>query len=248
LLVDALKIFRERVVKQFCAVMEFKAFTDLAYQVTSKQANTMPPDWPSFVIGYSTFAHSFGLSDLTIKAKELPTHLTRAKDEYLAPLMFQNQVALFEYLFFDMLRLLLVDKPLHLPSNRKIEYSEIFDAQTKEEIIGAMVDRELNELKFKNVQEWFLYLEKLVSDCKTSACDQEHIAEAKATRDLLVHNAGVVNDIYLKKAGNHARYKIGENVHVGGDYSRDIWQLLLSALLGSVDCLISKFEAKPPIG
>ena len=145
-----------------------------------------------------------------------------------------------------MLRLVLVDKPVHLPSGKKIEYSVIVAAQTKEEIIEAMIEKELNDLKYKNVEGWFSYLENLVSDCKISASDVGHIIEAKATRDLLVHNAGVVDQVYLKKAGEFARFRIGENAVVGGPYTRDMWKLLSSALLTFVDCLICKFEAKTP--
>ncbi len=48
----------------------------------------------------------------------------------------------------------------------------------------------------------------------------------KATRDVLEHNAGVANAVYVAKAGPRARYKPGERVEVSDAYSRDAWKLI----------------------
>jgi hypothetical protein len=243
LLVDGLKSLRERVIQEFCGIMEFKAFTNLAYQLSSAHAKTLPLT-NIFVIGYSDFAHSIGLPNKTVKPTELATHFERAMDEHFLSLVHQHQVALFEHLFFDMLRLLLSDQPLHLPSKRQIEYSVIVAAQTKDEIISALIERELNEIKYKNVGDWFEYLERLVSECRVSDTDIGRIAEAKATRDLLVHNAGITNQIYLQKAGQFVRFKVGDKVSVAGHYTLDTWQLFSSVLITAIDSLIQKFETK----
>jgi hypothetical protein len=242
-IVERLISLRERIVNEFCRAMEFKAFSDMAYQMASAQAKAIPSDKKKFIIGYSKFAHSLGLSDKTINAHELAVQLDHAKDEHLLSMVHQHQVALFEHLFFDILRLLLTDQPLHLPSKRQIEYSVIVAVQTKDEIITAMIERELNEVKYKNVGDWFDYLERLASGCRISDKELGQIAEAKATRDLLVHNAGIVNQVYLDKSGKFARSKIGEIISVGGDYTRDTWQLFSSALITIIDCLTKKFEA-----
>jgi hypothetical protein len=244
LLINALKSLRERVVKEFCGVMEFKAFTDLAYQLSSANAKSLMGD-TNVTILYSGFAHSIGLSDKTVKPTELAMQFARAKDEYFLSLVHQHQVALFEHLFFDMLRLLLTNQPLHLPSKRQIEYSVIVAAQTKDEIISSLIERELNEIKYQNVVDWFVYLEHLVSECKVSTSDLGQITEEKATRDLLVHNAGIVNHIYLQKSGSFARFKAGQEASVAGDYTRDTWQIFTSVLITAIDCLIRKFEKMP---
>lgn len=244
MIVERLKSLRERVAKEFCRAIEFKAFSDMAYQMASTQAKTIPSDKNKFTIAYTKFAHSLGLSDKTINAHELAAYLDHAKDDHLLSMVHQHQVALFEHLFFDILRLLLTDQPLHLPSKRQIEYSVIVAAQTKDEIITAIIERELNEVKYKNLSDWFDYLERLASGCRISDKELGQIAEAKATRDLLVHNAGIVNQIYLDKSGKYARSKIGEMISVAGYYTRDTWQLFSSALITVIDCLIKKFETK----
>lgn len=219
--------------------MEFKAFTSLAYQFAFAHAETLPRNG-KFILSYSNFAHSIGLSDKEVNASELAVLFGEARDNHFLSLVHQHQVALFEHLFFDMLRLLLSDQPLRLPGKRQIEYSVIVAAKTKDEVICTLIERELNEIKYKSVGEWFAYLERLVSKCKFSDADLGKIAEAKATRDLLVHNAGIANKIYLQKAGQFARYKVGEEVGVDGDYTLDMWQLLSSVLITAIDCLIQQ--------
>jgi hypothetical protein len=51
-------------------------------------------------------------------------------------------------------------------------------------------------------------------------------AEIKATRDILEHNAGVVNETYRRKAGKIARYEVGERVGLEDAYHLESWGLM----------------------
>lgn len=235
MLSDELEALRVRVVEDFCGVMEFSAFTTLAYLLSTNHSKSMSPE-NEFVIGYSEFANSIGLVDKTVKPSELGDIFAFAKDNYFLALVHQHQVALFENAFFEIIRILLIDQPLRLPSKKQIEYSSIINSVSREEIIASLVDRELNELKYKSVVEWFAYLNKLASKCTISDENVGQIAEAKAARDLIVHNGGVVNQIYMKKAGQFARASLGESISVAGEYNRDNWQLFSSTILSAMDC------------
>lgn len=101
--------------------------------------------------------------------------------------------------------------------------------------IHAIIDRELNELKYKNVSDWFAYSQKLVSSCVTPIDGVWLIAEAKATRDLIVHNGGVVNEIYKRKAGTFARSNIGKSINITGDYIFRCWQLFSRVLISIIN-------------
>ena len=239
-----LQQLRTRVVDDLCAAMEFKAFTHLAYNMAAEHCNCATAG-SGVTLGYTEFAHMLGLPDKTIPTGELAGHFTCALEGPFLSLVHQHQVVIFESGFFDLLQILLTDQPLRLPGKRQIEYSVVVAARSKEEIIASLVDRELNELKYKSVTDWFLYLNRLVSECRISEDDAGKIAEAKATRDLLVHNAGVVNDIYLQKAGKHARFTLGQAVSVTGHYTRDVWQTMASVLTGTIDTLLRVMPVKP---
>lgn len=61
--------------------------------------------------------------------------------------------------------------------------------------------------------------------CPT-AMEIERIAEAKAARDVLIHNRGIANKTYREKAGNLARFHAGEKVNIPEQYHRATWELI----------------------
>jgi hypothetical protein len=242
-LFQALGSLRTAMVDEFCAAVEFKAFTELAYvfatQYTIPQVQSAP-----VTIGYSQFAGATGLADRTFPAADIQGHIRTAKERYFFSLIHQHQVALFEHNFFRLIRLLIEHEPRHLSGKRQLEYALVLNAKTREEIIALLIDREINETKYKNVGEWFSYLEKLASGISLPQGDIERIAEAKASRDILVHNAGIVNQTYVNKAGPAARFVLGELLDVSGHYTRDTWTLFLNSLTQVVDSLLARFSPK----
>ena len=123
-------------------------------------------------------------------------HLTRAT--------FQHFVSLFEDFLFDLLRLWLAAHP-HSLSRKQVELSVVLAAPDKDAITLTVVDRELNDLKYRRLADWFTYLDQLVHLGCPTADEIERLAETKASRDILVHNKGVVNATYLAKAGGRLR-------------------------------------------
>jgi len=152
LLAEELRDLKARTVEEFCAVMEFKAFTDLAYQMGSDYAKKLP-DKKNFRIQYSEFAHRVGLPDKDVTPPDLPGYFQRFRDPLLFELIHQKQVATFEALLFDAMRALLLDEPRRLPKGRKIDYSAVIEAASRDEVISSLVDRELNELTNETIKK-----------------------------------------------------------------------------------------------
>lgn len=65
-------------------------------------------------------------------------------------------------------------------------------------------------------------------------------AEAKASRDVLVHGRGFANNIYESKAGTLARYKAGERIDIPGDYHKGTWKLICKMVTDISDSSIAK--------
>jgi hypothetical protein len=99
-------------------------------------------------------------------------------------------------------------------AKRLVDFKTILEASDKAQITLWVVERALNELKYKKVQEWFAYLEGLANLGTPGADAIGRIAEIKASRDLLVHNRGIVSSTYVAKAGIHARHRIGERLEI----------------------------------
>lgn len=57
------------------------------------------------------------------------------------------------------------------------------------------------------------------------------IAEAKASRDVLVHNCGVASKTYESKAGRLARHEEGHRIDIPEHYHRQTWELLRKVVM-----------------
>lgn len=159
--------------------------------------------------------------------------------DYLMSSTFQHFVSLFEDLFFGVLRLWLTAYPGSL-SKKQIDVGTVLKAIDKPAIILKVVDRELNELKYERVAEWFAYLEKLANlGCPTTA-EIEKLAEIKASRDILVHNNGVINATYIGKAGGCARHQDGDKLEIPEQYHRESWETIKKVVLDLSAAVVAK--------
>ncbi len=161
--------------------------------------------------------------------------------DYLMSSTFQHFVSLFEDFFFGLLRQWLAAYPKSL-SKKQVELDAILEAPDKSSIVLAVVDKELNELKYKRVADWFAYLDRLTKlGCPTSD-ETEQLAEIKASRDILVHSKGIANATYLEKAGSRARCKAGERLEVPEHYHRESWEIIKKVVRNVSSAAINKVQ------
>ena len=159
--------------------------------------------------------------------------------DYLMSSTFQHFVSLFEDFFFELLRYWLAAYPGSL-SRKQVEFGVILRAPDKATLVLAVVDKELNDLKYERVADWFAYLDRLVKLGLPTAAEIEKLAEIKASRDILVHNKGITNATYVSKAGSQARYRDGERLKVPEPYHRDSWETIKKVVRELSDAAINK--------
>src|SRR5574340_81082 len=151
--------------------------------------------------------------------------LGRAQDyvtDYLMSSTFQHFVSLFEDFLFQLLRYWLAAYPASL-SRKHVEVGAVLKAPDKSAIVLAVVDKELNELKYERLPDWFAYAKRLINLGCPSEDEIQTLAEIKASRDILVHNNGIVNATYVDKAGSRARYADGARLEIPEQYHRASW-------------------------
>lgn len=73
-----------------------------------------------------------------------------------------------------------------------------------------------------------------------STFEIERVAEAKASRDALVHNKGIASRTYETKAGRLARFKDGERIDVPEQYHRETWELIRKLVSDLSNAAIAK--------
>jgi hypothetical protein len=157
----------------------------------------------------------------------------------LAEATFQQFVSTFENVFFDLLRLWLTAYP-HSLREKSLKFGAVLDTPDVCAITLDVINKELNELSYKRVRDWFSHLESLVKlECPT-VDEIDQLAEAKASRDVLVHNRGRANKIYLAKSGSLARCKDGQILDIPENYHRRTWELIRRVLVTVLEAAVAK--------
>jgi len=114
---------------------------------------------------------------------------------------------LFEILSFDNRRLKTRVKGINHISN--IEVSEVIDAPSREDLVAGIIQKELTSLFYASPALQMEYFQSVAGVSVPKDLTNEWL-EIKATRDIIVHNSGVANAVYLKKSDPIARAKDGE--------------------------------------
>jgi hypothetical protein len=121
---------------------------------------------------------------------------------------------------------------------KKLDVSEIIDAENKGNLIQLIIEKELNSIFYASPQKQREYLEKVLG----VEVDDELWSswkEYKATRDIIVHNQGKVNRIYQEKSGDKARGEIGKRIPLELDYFKNTMADIKS-LIGRISNTIQK--------
>lgn len=97
-----------------------------------------------------------------------------------------------------------------------MDVQAIVAAPDKAAILRPVVDQYVLSMGYKRPSEWFRQLNGIVSlNCPTDA-EAARFSEFKATRDVFVHNRGIVTEIYLDKAATLARAALRPTVGLAG--------------------------------
>ena len=229
-LVEEILRLRARALAELSAAHDYFADTKLAWKIVRRSIRT----GAEFAIRNKATKTVTTDSSLVEKSKE---YVTR----YLAEATFQQFVSIFENHFFDLLRLWLVAHPQSL-GTKELSFKTVLDAPNKEAITLQVVDKELNDIAYERPKEWFKYLDSRVKlGCPTED-EIDRIGEIKASRDVLAHNRGVVNKIYLSKAGRFARFADAETLEISEQYHAESWELFRKVISDVFDATAAKAE------
>jgi hypothetical protein len=104
--------------------------------------------------------------------------------------------------------------------DRTVRLDTVIDASSRQEILDSIVDGRIASLFYASPATLFEYLNHAFQfEIEGDIADS--FIEIKATRDLLVHTDGIVNEVYLLKAGSMARAEIEERVLLDRQYLED---------------------------
>jgi len=165
-----------------------------------------------------------------------PTKFARRKDKEIAGVfdyftksgIYQtflvSAVSHFEAFLGDVLKLILKEYPRKLtasvkgmPATKDVPIGMLLDTDSVEEAVDWAIERAVESLFYASPATYLAYLKEIAGIDTTDTAFQDYL-EIKATRDLIIHNSGIINDIYLTKAGDRARGQPGAIAHVDSAY------------------------------
>jgi hypothetical protein len=118
-------------------------------------------------------------------------------------------VTLVETMLGDVVRAVVTRYPHKLGGKRSLPIQAILESSSLEEVHLRATDALLNELSYKSPTDFAEAVEPLLS-VNLLECPAFHrYIEVKATRDIFIHNRGIANDVYVRKAASHARVNSG---------------------------------------
>lgn len=194
---------------------------------------------------------------LTLKSEEIDTILAAMKFMQVRTSVYPNLmfrmsfvylVALFDAFLADIFSAVVKTRPKMLKSSKKqISYERLFEFESYEALVEFLAGRELNELSYKSMKDQAEYYR----DRFGVALDESGIAvvelvELRAARNLLVHNNGLVNEIYLEQVPE-TTYKYGDDIQVDEDYFQQAAEKLDTVVEFIATKLIEKHAAAPSL-
>lgn len=168
----------------------------------------------------------------------IPSTRTYRKDQLLSKYQFLafhqlsvnalvQLVTLVETMLGDVVRAVVARYPQKLGGKRSLSIQTVLESTSLAEVHLRATDALLNELAYKSPTEFAESVQPLLS-INLLECPAFHrFVEVKATRDIFVHNRGVANDVYVRKAGSHARVNAGMSLPVDIQYFLESYERCL---------------------
>ncbi len=160
------------------------------------------------------------------KVKDKPTQLSTAELGARAELRSHQQV-FFQMLLCrfidnfvayvsDLLAAVLKTKPELLRSQETIKLDVLLKYKTMEEVVDHLAEEKVHELSYQGMRKISEYIaDRLGLDLFVDAVKLDAVVEWLEIRNLIVHNRGVVNRIFLSRLPNY-KAKLGDTISLDG--------------------------------
>lgn len=132
-------------------------------------------------------------------------------------------------------RFLLEAYPQAYLSGKSITYAELVSVESNfEDIKERFIDKEIDEFMRLSISDWYKTFEtKHTAKFEFKDKDFDNFKEVYYRRNLIVHNQGIVNEIY-KNNIPESSVKIGEQLEVDEEYLNSAFSFARKILIGTI--------------
>jgi len=140
--------------------------------------------------------------------------------ELIRVLGLSHIVTILEGYLVDIAREILLAHPNALRSGRQLSAETVLQLGGQKQIVRYLAEREVEELLYKSFPDVADYFDKKFNiNLNASAVSVGQIVEILATRNIHVHNRGIVNQRYLQSVRD-STLKLGAYKSISEDYLR----------------------------
>jgi len=161
-------------------------------------------------------------------AQRTDKQLQEIYDKFIDRELYENfivtAVSRFEFFLFEVLRLVISAYPSKLTLNikgvqtsRSVPLDLLLDSSDLQEAFDRIVSKRLYEVLYATPRSYLEYFSNITAVDTSRPIFFDYI-EIKATRDLIIHNSGIVNEVYLSKVSDRKRGNVGEEIEINAEY------------------------------
>lgn len=177
----------------------------------------------------------------TISEAELPEISQKYVTQHMSAACLQRLVSVFEEYVFQFLAEFHAAYPQSLAA-KQLTLETVLNHSSNDDVIREVINRHVRDLAYQGMDKWFAAVERIA---KIGVPDHETIGrlkEAKASRDVTVHNEGIVNVDYVDRSGGVARFEIGQRLEIPESYLREVHTLIRDTIAGMADAVSKKLR------
>jgi hypothetical protein len=103
------------------------------------------------------------------------------------------------------------------PTKRSVPLDLVLRSTSLDQLLSSVIQKQLISTFYGSPERYFHYIEAVLS-IEIDKKLQGKFQEIKATRDIIIHNSGYANEVYVEKAGRVARAQAGHLLQVDDKY------------------------------
>jgi hypothetical protein len=170
--------------------------------------------------------------DRTSLVEEMEEHT-----QFLGQMMFCRGLDSFFVYLSNLLMVICTAEPNILKSNEKVSLEFVVDHLRSDDLVSALVEKKVTELSYQGMEDLNRFFdEKLKLPLCTSPDEFQKLTLLNDVRNIIVHNRGIVNQIFKQKQPDHPA-KLGSQI-VFKDHNE------VSDLIGSLVYLARHLDAR----
>lgn len=196
------------------AQLTYSAYDEMIKKIQSENLDTYTLTYP---IGFNADKTQM-LNNSEYETEEIIRQYNFLANNQLAINGVYQLVIIIEATISDLLRMIILKYPQKIGSKRSIKSNVVLSCSCIEELHMKTADSILNELAYKSPKEFAEEYKDFTSINLFEFPAYHKYIEIKATRDIYIHNLGIVNELYIGKTGSHAREKVGRKLPVTAQY------------------------------